>query len=331
MRTSSPHFSLAFATIAGLALLIQPTFAGLFGSRFAPPPEDRDTIVLAQIHLDELMLGPGKIDGDMGEFTKQAAALFNQKHRIDDPANWWRLLRDAERRVKSAYTYYTIQDADLNFVGDLPTEPAEQQNVEYLSYRRILEFVSERFHTDEKFLREINPNVNVDNLLPGQQLLVPNVSPFRIESIPTHARYEADEKLSSRTVYVDTKSRVVKIYDKGVLLANFPITPGADEFIPYGDWSVQVMVSTPEFRWDEKMLKEGERGADDTAFQLPPGPNSPVGILWAGLDKSGIGLHGTSSPHTIGRSRSAGCIRLANWDAIRLPGLLRPGAKVLVR
>jgi lipoprotein-anchoring transpeptidase ErfK/SrfK len=56
-----------------------------------------------------------------------------------------------------------------------------------------------------------------------------------------------------------------------------------------------------------------------------------VGIIWCGISKSGIGLHGTASPRTIGRSQSAGCVRLANWDAIRLPELVRPGARVIVR
>jgi lipoprotein-anchoring transpeptidase ErfK/SrfK len=42
-------------------------------------------------------------------------------------------------------------------------------------------------------------------------------------------------------------------------------------------------------------------------------------------------MHGTSDPETIGRARSAGCIRLANWDAIRLPSLIRPGASVEIR
>ena len=88
------------------------------------------------------------------------------------------------------------------------------------------------------------------------------------------------------------------------------------------------MVSTPTFRWDKQMLEAGKRG--DTAYLIPPGPNNPVGILWAGLSKSGIGLHGTSSPRTIGRSQSAGCVRFANWDAIRLTNLVRPGAKVTV-
>jgi lipoprotein-anchoring transpeptidase ErfK/SrfK len=89
------------------------------------------------------------------------------------------------------------------------------------------------------------------------------------------------------------------------------------------------MMTTPTFRYDKQFLEEGIRGKE--AFQLPPGPNSPIGIIWNGISKSGIGLHGTASPKTIGRSQSAGCVRFANWDAIRLPSLVRPGAKVIVR
>ena len=48
---------------------------------------------------------------------------------------------------------------------------------------------------------------------------------------------------------------------------------------------------------------------------IPPGPNNPVGILWCGLNKPGIGIHGTNNPETIGRAGSHGCIRTANWDA----------------
>ncbi len=86
------------------------------------------------------------------------------------------------------------------------------------------------------------------------------------------------------------------------------------------------MRTFPKFRWDEKMLHEGVRGEE--YFLLPPGPNSPVGIFWAGLDKSGIGIHGTSAPESIGRSTSHGCIRLANWDAIRFSRLVNAGAPV---
>jgi lipoprotein-anchoring transpeptidase ErfK/SrfK len=40
-------------------------------------------------------------------------------------------------------------------------------------------------------------------------------------------------------------------------------------------------------------------------FNIPPGPRNPVGILWMGLNKRGIGIHGTNSPNTIGRVRPA--------------------------
>jgi lipoprotein-anchoring transpeptidase ErfK/SrfK len=114
-----------------------------------------------------------------------------------------------------------------------------------------------------------------------------------------------------------------------MMVAAFPITPGKPQFIPVGTWKVQSMMTTPSFRYDKQFLEEGVRGEE--AFQLPPGPNSPIGIIWCGLSKSGIGLHGTALPRTIGRTRSAGCVRLANWDAIRLPTLIRPGTKVIVR
>jgi lipoprotein-anchoring transpeptidase ErfK/SrfK len=89
------------------------------------------------------------------------------------------------------------------------------------------------------------------------------------------------------------------------------------------------MVTMPWWRYDQQLLDTGKRSA--IALNIPAGPNSPVGIIWNGTSRSGIGLHGTSDPETIGRARSAGCIRLANWDAIRLPLLIRPGATVEIR
>ncbi|HCI92543.1 MAG TPA: murein L,D-transpeptidase, partial [Verrucomicrobiales bacterium] len=61
------------------------------------------------------------------------------------------------------------------------------------------------------------------------------------------------------------------------------------------------------------------------------GPNNPVGVIWNGLSKSGIGIHGTNNPRTIGRAQSAGCIRLSNWDSVRFPNFARPGAIVEIR
>lgn len=302
--------------------------SGVLFQKTAPAPADVATIVMVQAYLDQILLGPGKIDGRIGTFTEQAVILYNQRNRLE-PGNWWRLLREAQRAIGQPYARYTIRKEDLHHVGVVPEDPAQQQGLRYLSYRSLAEFVAERYHTTEAFLSELNPGVNLGSLAEGSTLQVPNVTPFKIEEVPPMKAFEPLDAFQERLAQVDTQAKCVKFFDRGRLIACFPITPGEEKYIPYGDWKVVTMVTTPEFRWDKKMLEEGKRGEE--FYQLPPGPNSPVGILWAGLSKSGIGLHGTSNPGTIGRAQSAGCIRLANWDAIRLPALIRPGTRVLVR
>ena len=271
-----------------------------------------------------------KIDGALGEFTRHAVTAYNRRYvKKSDPKNWYRILRDSKRGIKRSYTKYTITKEDLDWVGDVPQEPEEQASIKYMYYRSLAEFVAERYHTDWNFLQKLNPGVNLNRLEVGDILTVPNVFPFRIEDIKIHDQYPEQKGLSQRHLLVDTDTRIVSILDHQQVIATFPITPGQERYIPRGDWKIDIMITTPEFRYDSKMLEEGVRGEE--FYVIPPGPNNPVGILWVGLNKSGIGLHGTSSPETIGRSRSAGCIRLANWDAIRLPTLVRPGATVTVK
>ena len=177
-------------------------------------------------------------------------------------------------------------------------------------------------------------------------MIVPNVHAFRVEDL-TGARYEAEQPMSERHLVVDTRINQLRIFKAApaalvvsedgapaarpnrALLASFPITRGQSKFVKLGNFVMRNCLELPYWRYDKQLLETGKRC--DDALVIPPGPNSPVGILWNGLSKPGIGLHGTSAPETIGRSRSAGCIRLANWDAIRLPTLVRPGATVEIR
>lgn len=116
---------------------------------------------------------------------------------------------------------------------------------------------------------------------------------------------------------------------RALLVASFPITPGKNEFIRKGTWKMMNAIELPYWRFDPSLLKTGQRGT--VSLNIPAGPNNPVGVLWIGLSKKGIGIHGTDSPDTIGRARSAGCIRLANWDIVTLPTLIRPGATVIIK
>ena len=54
------------------------------------------------------------------------------------------------------------------------------------------------------------------------------------------------------------------------------------------------------------------------------------GVLWIGLNKPGIGVHGTNNPQTIGRAQSHGCMRTANWDVVRLAKMITKGMTVII-
>lgn len=294
-------------------------------------PKDRDTILRIQIFLDRNLFGPGKVDGVVGEFTYKAVVNHNYAHGHRDLYDWGRVQEAAEEEVPVPYAAFKVKADLLVYVNPaLPEEPEFQAKATFMAYRSLEELIAERFHTDEGFLALINPGKNLKALKPGDIVVVPNVRPFRIEDVKPMASYKADPAISCNTIVIDTTERMAAVYnEKEMMLAAFPITPGKPQFIPVGQWEVKTIMNTPSFRYDKQFLEEGVRGTE--AYQLPPGPNSPVGIIWCGLSKSGIGLHGTASPRTIGRSRSAGCVRFANWDAIRLPTIIRPGSKVIVR
>ncbi len=297
----------------------------------ADAPTDRNTILQLQIFMDMHLFGPGKLDGAVGEFTYKAIVNYNFAHGHSDIYNWAHALADAEKEVPVIFAAYKIKSELAKFVdAKLPQKPEDQIKFPYMYYRSLQELVAERFHTDEEFLAVINPGKNLAKLKLGDILVVPNITSFRIEDVKAMQSFKADKELGANTIVVDTTEHIAVVYSsKQRLLAAFPITPGKPEFIPVGNWSVTSMMTTPSFRWDKQFLEEGVRGGE--AYQLPPGPNSPVGIIWCGISKSGIGLHGTASPKTIGRAQSAGCVRFANWDAIRLPTLVRPGSRVIVR
>lgn len=312
-------------------------------------PTGEDAVRL-QIYLDESNFGPGVIDGKPGRFTELAVYSWNEVkgHPIDD---WVAVNTAARKAVPNPLATGLVPDVVKEWVDpELPTKKALQAKKKRMSYRSIAEFMSERYHCDLAYLTELNGAKKINNLKVRDSIIVPNVTPFHIEKL-TGARYEADPVTSQRHVVVDTKINQARIFEAaptalivaepGVtdiqpvtranrgLIASFPITPGQPKFIKFGTWELRNMVELPHWRYDQQLLDTGKRGKE--SLNIPPGPNSPVGVIWNGLSKPGIGMHGTSDPETIGRARSSGCIRLANWDAVRLPNLIRPGTTVEIR
>ncbi len=297
-----------------------------------PPALSPDDTTRLQIFLERENFAPGKLDGRPGEFTRKAVARYAlATHRELPPPGPALLAALPAVRAVQPYARYTVTADDAAQVGPIPEDRAAQGRLKTLPYTAVLELLGERFHAEQDFLRRLNPGRNLDRLAPGDVVRVPNVTePLYVGRIPVgkdgHTLTPRPE-FRPRVVMVYTKEKMLDVLEDGQLLASFPITPGSTTLpAPPGTWKIETMNSLPFFRYDESMLEHGVRSTE--FVNLPPGPNSPVGVLWMGLDKSGIGLHGTNNPETIGRAASHGCIRLANWDAVKLSQMLTVGVTV---
>ena len=314
-----------------------------------------------QVFLDNSNFGPGKIDGKYGEFTRKAVMLFKRSQGQGDS-----VAQDSKTPIDTTgldlagidpvFTTYVIDKEDIESVGELPSGPAEQAKVKWLPYRSVAEAVAEKFHCDVNFLKELNPAIT-EKLKEGDQVTVPNVKPFELSavkalkpgseaaSIVANELGEQDENGQSQTagaaeevskektpplsLYITTKEKILEVHDGEKLVAAFPVTVGSQESSsPSGRWTVKAIAKLPNFRYDLKMLNEGERSS--SFYMLPPGPNNPAGVIWIALNKKGIGIHGTSDPDSIGRNASHGCIRLANLDVTKLAGMVKSGVSVVV-
>ncbi len=291
----------------------------------ALPNYDEETATRLQIFLDNNQFGPGKIDGKMGEFFRKALISFKHAHaqRETGVIDKWML-----DQVPQTFTTYTIKGDDLAYVGELPSDHPSQAKLKFLPYTSMLEFVAERFHSAEDYIRKLNRDLDCDQLEVGDELKVPNVLPFEIEKVK-EVQLKPNKALAARKIYVDTTERLLEVFDNDKLVCVFPITPGSTALpAPVGTWKIVGAATWPWFRYDESMLNYGVRSEE--YYNLPPGPNNLVGVVWMGLDKPGIGIHGTNNPETIGRAASHGCIRLANWDAIRVKDVVSVGNTVII-
>ncbi len=319
-----------------------------------------------QIFLDRSNFSPGKIDGRYNEFTWKALALYRQSRseqpQLPPPEAKSNVAPDINgldiSGVEPVFIIYSVTQADLQNVGKLPGSAKEQAKLKALLYRNPADAIAEKFHCDLHFLEQLNPG-KTKSIKAGDQLRVPNVEPFDLGQVKeikpgreinvpaanelpdepdkTPAKQpEASQNppaspasSPSTSVKIDMKTNMLEVFQGEKLIAAYPVTVGsAQTASPIGDWKVKGVAKWPRFRHDEKMLKHGERSGH--FFMLPPGPRNPVGVLWIALDKKGIGIHGTASPDSIGHSVSHGCIRVANWDVVRLAERIKFGTPVSI-
>ena len=298
-------------------------------------PKSGPVTLHLEILLDRAGFSPGVIDGAWGINAAKAMTFFtfpddNRRFAGDSPPAVTSIEEQTYARLRSAarptplMRWYIVTSGDLaGPFTEIPKNVYQQAKLKCLCYSSPAEALSERFHTSPEFLAQLNPKVKIESLKEGTRLLVPNVE-LDGSALPQ------DTAIAARII-ISKKGFWTHVIDSvGKIIYHFPSTLGAGyDPSPTGEFKVTDITRDPAFRYQPKLFAEVPDS--DPPALLPRGPNSPVGVVWISLSKPHYGIHGTSSPETIGYANSHGCVRLTNWDALRLSELADIGMPVQFR
>ena len=271
---------------------------------------DRNVGTKLQALLNWNQNGVGPVDGYWGKNTIKAMQAFQKANGLtvtNDLNNetWQALTKNEKLMTQPVLVSYQLSEADVNIkTTSIPAGAEAKAKLDGMYYESVTEGLAEKFHISEKYLKTLNPTAK---FTAGETITVYN--PGNPNTKPV-SRVVADK--ATETLYA---------YDaKDNLIASYPTTVGSTATpSPTGTHTVEVKVHEPNYTYT---------GNDGSKAIIPPGPNNPVGLVWIGLSKPSYGIHGSPDPARISRQASAGCIRLTNWDALALLGVIQNGATV---
>lgn len=269
-----------------------------------------------QVLLDWNHASPGPIDGGWGMNSKKALINFQKMHNLEptgkmDEATWAALTKDIDSNQPVLVSYTITKEDAENPYKTLPNNAESRSKLQALGYENIQEMLGERFHMDVKYLKKLNPT---KQFVEGETITVINTGK------------PASERVTR--VVADRNEKVLLAYNGDKLVATYPTTIGSTATAtPSGKFKVVNKVKMPHY----KATVNRDSETDKKTFILPPGPNSPVGVVWMGLNKPSYGIHGSPVPEGISRQASLGCVRLTNWDVLELYANIQNGATVEIR
>lgn len=366
LRIPSPQ-EVAAARPAPTATPIAP---GATPAPAALSPEQMEmSTLLLQVFLDREGFSSGPINARGSFVFDKVLQLYKAGH--PGVAEAGALIRKAQAAVGDPFAKYTLRVEDFRFIAPpqaekaapTPAPAAKRKKAEapvfqqarptygqltavtMLAYRTPWEFVAERFHCDEAYLRKLNPQLGS---LPaaGSEFRVPDVAPFEIErALYPPLQPAADAQTPVTAAVIDLS--LLAISRGGNMIAVMPVSMARPGLRGRDAWKIQEAIPRPQLISRQELLVPpqpptriygtAEPTPTPSPTPIPPaqrlaaGPRNPVGIIWINLTKADsseilpYGLHGTSIPDHMATQQGLGGIRMTNWDIARAMRLLPVG------
>jgi lipoprotein-anchoring transpeptidase ErfK/SrfK len=284
-------------------------------------PDAGPVVLRSQILLDRAGFSPGEIDGAYGPNLRSAIRSFQAAHQLEpndkiDAQTWMLLNAD----TADVFVSYEISETDIaGPFQKIPADMMQKATLPSLGYESTLEMLGEKFHVSPKLLALLNSGKTFDHA--GETIMAPSVRAFRA--------FPGGEPKAASIVVKKSDMTVSALDGQGKIMAQFPASAGSEhDPLPIGNWKINGVAKEPPFHYNPELFWDSD--PKHLKAKIAPGPNNPVGLVWIDLSKEHYGIHGTPEPSLVGHTQSHGCIRLTNWDAVRLASMVGPGTPAIL-
>ena len=155
--------------------------------------------------------------------------------------------------------------------------------------------ISKQFNTTVDLIKKIN-NLASDKINPGRKLKI---------------------WTGKFSVLADKSQNILMLKCNDEIIKTYNVSTGLNNSTPVGTFKITTKLVNPVW------YKSG-------AVVPPDSPENILGTRWMGFDLKGYGIHGTTSPESIGTQATAGCVRMLNNEVEELYTFLPQGTEVTI-